>query len=73
MQASKASKATQQNLRTWLERPSTSAGAALTSKDELNWLNESKDLSAVTLRQMSGKSSGGGVSNFMGSICGKRK
>jgi hypothetical protein len=73
MQASKASKATQQNLRTWLERPSTSAGAGLTSNDDLNWLNESKDLSAVNLRQMSAKSSGGGVSNFMGAICGKRK
>lgn len=73
MQASKASKATQQNLRTWLERPSTSAGAGLTSNDELNWLNESKDLSAVNLRQMSAKSSSGGVSNFMGGICGKRK
>jgi hypothetical protein len=73
MQASKASTATQQNLRTWLERTSTSAGATLTSKDELNWLNESKDLSAVHLRQMGGKSSGGGVSGFMGSICGKRK
>jgi hypothetical protein len=73
MQASKASKATQQSLRTWLERPSTSAGAALKSKDELNWLNESKDLSSVNLRQTNDKRSAGGVSNFMGSICGKRK
>ena len=73
MQASKASKATQQSLRTWLERLSTSAGATLMSKDDLNWLNESKDLSAVSLKKTNGKTRGGGVGNFMGSICGKRK
>ena len=73
MQASKASKATQQSLRTWLQRPSTSAGDALKSQDELKWLDESKDLSAVSLTQKNSKSSGGGVSNFMGAICGKRK
>jgi hypothetical protein len=73
MQASKASKATQQNLRTWLERPSTSAGAALASKDELLWLEQSKDLSSVNLVRKNRETSGGGVSNFMGGICGKRK
>jgi hypothetical protein len=30
-------------------------------------------LSSVNLRQKNDKSSGGGVSNLMGSICGKRK
>jgi hypothetical protein len=73
MQSSKASKATQQNLRTWLERPSTSAGAALASKDELLWLEQSKDLSSVNLARKNRETSGGGVSNFMGGICGKRK
>jgi hypothetical protein len=73
MQASKASKATQQSLRAWLERPSTSAGAALASKDELLWLEQSKDLSSVNLVHKNRETSVGGVSSFMGGICGKRK
>ena len=73
MQASKASKATQQSLRTWLQRPSTSAGGTLASKNELLWLEQSKDLSSVNLASKNRSSSVGGVSNFMGGICGKRK
>jgi hypothetical protein len=45
----------------------------VTSKDELDWLNESKDLSSVSLRQANDKSGGGSVNSFMGAICGKRK
>jgi hypothetical protein len=73
MQASKASKATQQSLRAWLQRPSTSAGATMASKDELLWLEQSKDLSSVNLAHKNRESSAGGVSNFMAGICGKRK
>ena len=42
-------------------------------KDEIKWVEESKDLSAVSLAQKNSKTSGGGLSNFMGGICGKRQ
>ena len=45
----------------------------MASKDELLWLEQSKDLSSVNLAHKNHSSSVGGVSSFMGGICGKRK
>lgn len=70
MQQNKASKATTNSLRDWLQKPSTSSGGSTTPKDELEWVDKSKDLSSVSLKP---SNSGGGVGVFMGGLCGKRK
>lgn len=51
MQAAKAPKSTLANLKQWLERPTTSAGAGLGrgAQEDLLWLEGAKDLSSVSL------------------------
>lgn len=51
MQATKAPKSTLANLKQWLERPTTSAGAGLGrgAQEDLLWLDGAKDLSSVNL------------------------
>jgi hypothetical protein len=51
MQATKAPKSTIANLKQWLERPTTSAGAGLGrgAQEDLLWLDGAKDLSSVNL------------------------
>ena len=47
MQGHKASDRTRQDLKQWLEKPTTSAGASVGAKDDIRWLESSKDLSAI--------------------------
>ena len=50
MQANKATPEVMNDLRQWLENPKTGASAVLDgAKDDLKWLNSSKDLSSVRL------------------------
>ena len=51
MQANKADQAVMRDLKEWLENPKTSAGAGITegSREDLAWLEKSKDLSSVNL------------------------
>ena len=91
MQANKASRQTTEELKRWLEKPTTSAAAGTammmtaSAKEDLRWLEEQKDLSAVVLngneKARSVKSNGGGGSGAGGSwglaalfgCAGKRK
>lgn len=63
------------DLRQWLEKPSTSAGAQLSStKEDLDWLENSKDLSSVQLgkapKPPSTTEVGGGGVNGVGNSVG---
>ena len=49
MQANKASKQTTEELNRWLEKPTTSAGATLSAREDLKWLGSQNDLSSVHL------------------------
>ena len=51
MQANKADQAVMRDLKEWLENPKTSAGAGITegSREDLAWVEKSKDLSSVNL------------------------
>ena len=84
MQANKADQTVMRDLRQWLENPNTSAGAGLSeARDDLAFLENSKDLSSVNLgnpekaasvKHSEGreeKSSGGFASLF--NCVGKRK
>ena len=73
------------DLRQWLEKPSTSAGAQLSSsKQDLDWLDNSKDLSSVQLGKAArpateasendhGSGGAGGFASFFNQCTGKRK
>ena len=85
MQAKKASNSTMRDLRQWLEKPSTSAGAQLSSsKQDLDWLDNSKDLSSVQLGKavkpaaetngsVGGGGGTGGFTSLFNQCTGKRK
>ncbi len=50
MQSNKADEAVRRDLRQWLENPDTHAGAgASEAREDLAWLEKSKDLSSVNL------------------------
>jgi hypothetical protein len=83
MQGNKASKQTMQDLKQWLEKPNTAAGASVGAKDDLLWLESQKDLSSVRLDGANEKASvkapsqkkgggGGGFASLFG-CGGKRK
>jgi len=81
MQANKASKSTMLDLKQWLERPGTSAEASLGdgARQDLRWLEGSKDLSSVTLgpgeesHQANSTKGGGGGFAALFNCAGKRK
>lgn len=83
MQATKAPKSTLANLKTWLERPQTSAGAGLglDAQQDLLWLDGAKDLSSVNLgpqnpkrdRKVSSASGSSKRPGLFASCAGKRK
>ncbi len=53
MQANKMNETTSKKLRQWLERPGTSAqaGLGIDVRQELQWLDNSKDLSSLQLSE----------------------
>ena len=73
-----------QDLKQWLEKPTTSAGATLSAKEDLKWLESQKDLSAVKLngekgsqaapsqKSTDGSGGGSGIAALFG-CAGKRK
>ena len=70
MQANKASRQTMRDLKQWLEKPQTSAGGAVvTAKNDLEWLEKSKDLSCVQLGA-DGWLAGDGRENAVGAAGG---
>ena len=74
MRQSKASKATKRSARDWLERD-PSVGPS-TAKEELQWLEQTKDLSTVHMglkKKGGGGATKGGFGARMGGLCGKRK
>jgi hypothetical protein len=89
MQANKADQDVMRDLRQWLENPNVSAGAGMgQAKEDLAWLENSKDLSSVNLGGKSekpatrrpstvggggGRGSSGGFASWFNSCAGKRK
>ena len=87
MQANKATPQVMNDLRQWLDNPKTGPGAAAEgARDDLKWVNNTKDLSSISLKPQSEKDSsikqekisadtGGGKNGFAAlfNCGGKRK
>lgn len=75
MQHQKASKATTQSLKQWLERPTIGPGGgpSESARDDLKWLEASNDLSSVSLKASArrrGRGAGESVSNSIRGVLG---
>lgn len=86
MQANKADQGVMRDLQRWLEDPNVSAGAGMSqAKEDLAWLQSTKDLSSVNLNGASKKRSSGaaedggggtgtsGFASLFSSCAGRRK
>lgn len=84
MQANKADQAVMRDLKQWLENPKTSTGAGMSeARDDLVWLEKSKDLSSVNLgssekpasirSRAEEPASSGGFATWFQQCAGKRK